>query len=82
MAALTAMMELTHSPQIIMPGMIAIVVANLTASEVFRKKSLFLSLLESSEVNVYTNPITQTLRRIGVASIMNKAVLQVEATIE
>jgi H+/Cl- antiporter ClcA len=82
LAALTAMMELTHSPQIIMPGMIAIVIANLTASEVFRKKSLFLSVLEASEVNVYTNPITQTLRRIGVASVMNKAVIQVAASIE
>ncbi|MCU7940623.1 MAG: chloride channel protein [gamma proteobacterium symbiont of Bathyaustriella thionipta] len=82
LAALTAMMELTHSPQLIMPGMIAIVVANLTASEVFRKKSLFLSVLEASEINAYTNPITQTLRRIGVASVMNKAVIQVEPFID
>lgn len=73
LAALTAIMELTHSPQIIMPGMIAIVVANLTASEVFRKKSLFISMLEANEVNVYTNPITQTLRRIGVGSVMNRS---------
>lgn len=73
LAALTAMMELTHSPQIIMPGMIAIVVANITASEFFRKKSLFVSVLEANDVNVYTNPITQTLRRIGVGSVMNKS---------
>jgi len=82
LAALTAMMELTHSPQIIMPGMIAIVVANLTASEVFRKKSLFLSVLEASEVDVYTNPITQTLRRIGVASVMDKSIVQVDQFID
>jgi len=77
LAALTAMMELTHSPQIIMPGMIAIVIANLTASEIFRKKSLFISMLEANDINVVANPITQTLRRIGVASVMNKAVAQV-----
>ena len=77
LAALTAMMELTHSPQIIMPGMIAIVIANLTASELFRKKSLFISVLEANEVNVYTNPISQTLRRIGVGSVMNKSFAQV-----
>ena len=82
LAALTAMMELTHSPQIIMPGMIAIVVANLTASEVFRKKSLFLSVLEASEVDVYTNPVTQTLRRIGVASVMDKSIIQVDQFID
>lgn len=78
LAALTAMMELTHSPQIIMPGMIAIVIANLTASEIFRKKSLFISMLEANDINVVANPITQTLRRIGVASIMNKAVIQTD----
>ncbi|MCW8933062.1 MAG: chloride channel protein [Gammaproteobacteria bacterium] len=77
LAALTAMMELTHSPQIIMPGMITIVIANLTASELFRKKSLFISVLEANEVNVYTNPISQTLRRIGVGSVMNKTIAQV-----
>lgn len=82
LAALTAMMELTHSPQIIMPGMIAIVIANLTASEFFRKKSLFISMLEANEVNVYTNPISQTLRRIGVGSIMNKAYAQMAQNIK
>ena len=77
LAALTAIMELTHSPQIIMPGMIAIVVANLTASEFFCKKSLFLSVLEAREIHDYTHPITQTLRRIGVASVMEKNFIQI-----
>jgi len=82
LAALTAMMELTHSPQIIMPGMIAIVVANLTASEFFQKKSLFLSVLDSHDYNHYINPVTQKLRRIGVAGIMEKGVVQTDAIIE
>ena len=82
LAALTAIMELTHSPQIIMPGMIAIVIANLTASELFRKKSLFISVLEANEMDAYTNPISQTLRRIGVGSVMNKAMVQVEQKIK
>jgi len=82
LAALTAIMELTHSPQIIMPGMIAIVVANLTASEVFRKKSLFLSVLEAREIYDYTHPITQTLRRIGVASVMEKNFIQINYLIK
>ena len=82
LAALTAMMELTHSPQIIMMGMIAIVIANLTASEIFRKKSLFISILEANDINVEANPITQTLRRIGVGSVMNKAFVQAGVQIE
>ena len=82
LAALTAMMELTHSPQIIMPGMIAIVIANLTASEIFRKKSLFVSVLEASDMIVHADPVTQTLRRIGVGSVMNKAIIQTEPLIQ
>ena len=82
LAALTAMMELTHSPQIIMPGMIAIVIANLTASEFFRKKSVFVSVLEAGDVNIHANPVTQTLRRIGVGSVMNKEVVQADALIK
>ncbi len=72
LAALTAMMELTYSPQIIMPGMLVIVVANLTASELFHKESLFITILKSNELDYNANPVTQTLRRIGVASLMSK----------
>ncbi|MET0100463.1 MAG: chloride channel protein [Sedimenticola sp.] len=73
LAALTAMMELTHSPQIIMPGMLAVVVAGLTASELFRKESLFITMLKSSGLDYNTNPVMQALRRIGVASVMGKS---------
>lgn len=72
LAALTAMMELTYSPQIIMPGMLVIVVANLTASELFGKESLFITMLKANDLDYNANPVTQTLRRIGVASLMSK----------
>lgn len=72
LAALTAMMELTHSPQIIMPGMLVIVVAGLTASELFRKGSIFTAMLRSSGVDCQVSPVLQTLRRIGVAGVMQK----------
>ncbi len=48
LAALIAMMKLTHSPQIIMPGMLVIVVAGLTASELFLRESLFVTMLKAS----------------------------------
>ena len=73
LAALTAMMELTYSPQIIMPGMLVIVVAALTASELFRKESLFITMLKANGMDYEANPIMQTLRRIGVASVMHKS---------
>ena len=72
LAALTTMMELTHSPQIIMPGMLVIVVAGLTASELFRKESLFVAMLKASGKDYDANPVTQALRRIGVAGAMHK----------
>ena len=73
LAALTAMMELTHTPQIIMPGMLVIVVASLTASELFRKESLFITMLKASGMDYSANPVLQTLRRVGVASVMRES---------
>ncbi|MCW8904605.1 chloride channel protein [Sedimenticola sp.] len=72
LAALTAMMELTHSPQTIMPGMLVIVVAGLTVSELFRKESLFLTLMRAIGKDYDTNPVMLALRRAGVASVMHK----------
>ncbi|MCG8425854.1 MAG: chloride channel protein [Chromatiales bacterium] len=72
LAALTAMMELTHSPQIIMPGMLVIVIASLCASEIFRKESLFIAMLKANGMDYDTSPVMQTLRRSGVASVMSK----------
>jgi CIC family chloride channel protein len=72
LAALTAMMELTRSPQIIMPGMLVIVVASLTASELFRQQSLFITLLRAMGKDFDTNPVMLALRRVGVASVMHK----------
>jgi len=81
LAALTAMMELTHSPGIVMPGMLVIVVASLTASELFGKQSLFLAMLKSSGMDYEASPVQQTLRRVGVASVMAKNFVTVESKI-
>lgn len=72
LAALTAMMELTHSPQTIMPGMLVIVVAGLTVSELFRKESLFLAMMRAIGKDYDTNPVMLALRRASVASVMHK----------
>lgn len=72
LSALTAVVELTYNPGIIMPGMLTIVVAQLTASELFRKKSLFITVLQSNGMNYDASPVLQVLRRIGVGSSLNK----------
>lgn len=71
LAALTAIMELTHSPGIIMPGMLVIVIASLTASEVFRQESLFITMMKASGLDFDQNPVLQALRRVGVAAAMS-----------
>ncbi len=71
LAALTAIMELTYNPGIIMPGMLVIVVAQLTTSELFKKQSLFITLLRSNGLDYSVEPVMQVLRSVGVASVLN-----------
>lgn len=82
LAALTAMMELTHEPGVILPGMLAVVTAGLTAGELFHKESLFLTLLKSAGLDYDTHPARQALRRSGVASVMNRGFTAIDRRIE
>ncbi|MCB1877463.1 MAG: chloride channel protein [Chromatiales bacterium] len=84
LAALTAMLELTDNPEIILPGMLVVVVAGLTASEGFRKESLFVTLLRSTGLDYDANPVLQALRRAAVGSVMERSFkrTQAEVTIE
>jgi hypothetical protein len=79
LAALTTVIELTHNPEIIMPGMLAIVVASLVSSEVFGKSSMFHTLLEATGLNYHTDPVMQSLRRTGAAEFMNRSFVQLDA---
>ncbi len=81
LAALTAMMELTYSPGIIMPGMLTIVAASLTSKQIFGKDSLFISSLRANGMDYDTNPVLQAMRRVGVASIMNRRFARVKDTL-
>jgi len=76
LAALTAMLELTDNPGIILPGMLVVVVAALTASEVFGKQSLFVTMLRAGGLDYETSPVFQALRRAGVASVMERRLAQ------
>ncbi|AKH22277.1 chloride channel protein [Sedimenticola thiotaurini] len=81
LAALTAMMELTHAPQTIMPGMLVIVVAGLTVREFFHKESLFLTLMRAIGKDYDSNPVMLALRRAGVASVMRRRFARVDRLI-
>ena len=72
LAALTAMLELTANPHIILPGMLALITAGLISRELFGKESVYLVLLKVRGHDYDDTPLTQALRRIGVASVMER----------
>jgi CIC family chloride channel protein len=75
LAALTALLELTANPNLILPGMLVIVVSNLVTSHTpFNKNSIFLELIRVRGLDYHHDPITQSLHRIGVASVMERKI--------
>ncbi len=74
LAALTAVFELTSNPNIILPGMLAIVTAVLTASQLFGQRSIYSMLMCLRNMDYRYEPMTQALRHVGVAHLMNRNV--------
>lgn len=72
LAALMAMLELTGNPNIILPGMLAIVFSSLVNHDYFKQDALFLKLLRTRGLDFRNDPVTQTLRRISVANAMQR----------
>ena len=70
--ALMAVLELTANPNIILPAMLIIVVATMTMSQVFRKKSVFMSQLEALGLEYPPSPLAQHLLRTGVENVMSR----------
>ena len=81
-AALMAVLELTNSPGIILPAMLVIVIANMTSSQVFGVRSLFVLQMEILGIEFRENPVPMTLNRGSVASIMTRSFKRVAPVIE
>jgi len=83
LAALTALLELTYNSHIILPGMIAVTAATLTAQNALRTPSLFFQLLRARGIEYRElDPVSQFLRRLGVASAMDRRVRVVGTTLD
>ena len=72
LAALTAMLELTANPNIILPAMLALIAGVLVSREIFGKDSVYVILMKARGLDYRDSPLTQALRRIGVASVMER----------
>lgn len=72
LAALIAILELSHNPSIIFPAMLMIVVACIGTRQLFNVRGIFIEQLASSGRDIEIGPATRALRRIGVLSIMNR----------
>lgn len=76
LAALMAVLELSANPNIILPAMLAIVVATLTSSQVFGRRSLFVTVLEARGLKLDSDPVTLALQRAGVGSQMERRIVR------
>ncbi|NOZ53846.1 MAG: chloride channel protein [Gammaproteobacteria bacterium] len=73
LAALMALLELTLNTNVILPGMLVVVVAGIASSHLFRQESVFVMLLKVKGLDYQHSPVAQSLRRIGVASVMTRS---------
>jgi hypothetical protein len=81
LAALLAMLELTANPNILLPGMLAVITASITSSEFLKQGPIYLELMRTRGLDYRNDPVVQSLRRIGVAAIMDRKVEVCPATL-
>lgn len=72
LAALAAILELTANPNIILPGMLAIVTATLTTRVVFKLESVYVVLLKARGLDYRHDPAAVVLARTGVGALMSR----------
>ncbi len=72
LTALMTLLELTNNPNVLLPGMIAVVISNLVVSQVFKQSSIFHSQLRAKGLDLRINPLSQYLRSVGVAGLMER----------
>ena len=81
LAALTALLELSGNPNIILPGMLAVISALLVNKEVFGKASIFIELMRIRGQEYRDDPVKQGLQRIAVSNIMDRRVKNIACKI-
>lgn len=81
LAALMAVMEMTADTNIILPAMLAIVIATMVVSQVFKQRSVFISILNTLGLQYPPDPVALHLQRVGATAIMDRSFVRLEDTI-
>ena len=81
LAALTALLELTANHHVILPGMLAVVAAGITSQQIFKTPSVFVKQMQARGLDYASHPLSQFLRRLGVAHSMDRQVVELSAPI-
>jgi CIC family chloride channel protein len=71
LAALLALVELTHNSNIIFPGMLVIAIASITRSSIFTQPSASQAVLDNLNRILHTDPVSLALQRTSVATLMS-----------
>jgi len=75
LAGLIAILELTGNPNIIFPGMLAVIAATLTSGQLHGRESMYVAVLRAMGRDYRNDPIAQSLRKVGVGAVMNSSVV-------
>lgn len=74
LAGLIAILELTGNPNTIFPGMLAVIAATLTSGQLHGRESMYVAVLRAMGKDYRNDPISQSLRKVGVGAVLNRSV--------
>ena len=75
LAALVYLLELTANQSVILPAMTAVITASLVTRAAFGKSSIYRHLMLIRGLDYRNSPLSKALRRIGVASVMDRQII-------